>query len=243
VVFGGAIPGGKGEMTMAESGRKVQKKAEDKVKPTTPEKESWQGKKSAMTRASILEAAIECFVKSGYKNTTTSRIAEEAGVSRGAMLHHFPSRDAVIKGAVLYLQEKRLKEYKVIISELAAIPENGVTSEVVKDAIRATWKYFNLPSFFAYNELLVASRTDQDLAKIFYPQQKMFEQQFFETVKAIYPLWGNMGQALELGSDVVFLTMQGMATSFMRYHKKERVEHILEYLEKQVIDIYESKEI
>jgi hypothetical protein len=62
-------------------------------------------------------------------------------------------------------------------------------------------------------------------------------------VKAIYPLWGNMGQALELGSDVVFLTMQGMATSFMRYHKKERVEHILEYLEKQVIDIYESKEI
>jgi hypothetical protein len=37
--------------------------------------------------------------------------------------------------------------------------------------------------------------------------------------------------------------MQGMATSFMQYHKKERVEHILEYLEKQVIDIYESKEM
>ena len=118
-----------------------------------------------------------------------------------------------------------------------------MAGEVVKEAIRATWKYFNLSSFFAYNELLVASRTDQGLAKIFYPQQKMFEQQFFETVKAIYPLWGNMGQALELGSDVVFLTMQGMATSFMRYHKKERVEHILEYLEKQVIDIYESREI
>ncbi len=90
------------------------------------------------------------------------------------MLHHFPSRDAVISGAVFYLQEKRLKEYKVIISKVHAKPQNGVTSEVVKEAIRATWKYFNLPSFFAYNELLVASRTERELAKIFYPQQKMF---------------------------------------------------------------------
>jgi len=222
---------------------KIQKKVEDKVNPTTPEKASWQEQKNAMTRASILEAAIQCFVKYGYKNTTTSRIAEEAGVSRGAMFHHFPSRDEVIKGAVFYLQEKRLKEYKVIISEVHATPQNGVTSAVVKEAIRATWKHFNLPSFFAYNELFVASRTDRELAKIFYPQQKMFEQQLLETLKAIYPLWGDMGQALELGSDVVFLTMQGMATSFMRYHKKERVEHILEYLEKQVIDIYESKDM
>lgn len=220
----------------------MQSKAKQIVKKTAPEKESWQGQKSAMTRATILEAATQCFVKFGYKNTTTSRIAQEAGVSRGAMLHHFPSRDAVIKGAVLYLQEKRLEEYKATISKLHSTPENGVTSAVVRKAIRATWKYFNLPSFFAYHELLVASRTDKELAKIFYPQQKMFEKQFFETVKAIYPMWGEDDEALELGSDVVFLTMQGMATSFMQYHKKERVEHILEYLEKQVIDIYESKE-
>lgn len=220
----------------------MQDKAKQRAKTAVPEKESWQGQKSAMTRATILEAAIQCFVKFGYKNTTTSRIAEEAGVSRGAMLHHFPSRDEVIKGSVLYLQEKRLEEYKVIISKLYSTPQNGVSDTMFRKAIRATWKYFNLPSFFAYHELLVASRTDKELAKIFYPQQKMFERQFFETVKAIYPMWGEDDEILELGSDVVFLTMQGMATSFMQYHKKERVEHILEYLEKQVIDIYESKE-
>ena len=219
----------------------MQKKATAKIKPADSEQESWQVQKSAMTRATILEATIQCFVEAGYKNTTTSRIAEEAGVSRGAMLHHFPSRDAVIKGAVFYLQEKRLKEYKAIISEVRATPKNGVSSQVVREAIRATWKYFNLPSFFAYNELLVASRTNDDLAKMFYPQQKAFEQQFLVTVKAIHPLWIDKSRRLELASDVVFLTMQGMATSFMRYHKKERVEHILNYLEKQVIDIYESR--
>jgi len=219
----------------------MQDKSKQRVKTATPEKESWQRQKSAKTRAAILEAATQCFVKHGYKNTTLYRIAEEVGVSRGAMLHHFPSRDAVIKAAVLYLQEKRLEEYKVMIAKLRATPQSGVTSSVVRKAISATWEYFNLPSFFAYNELLVASRTDKELAKIFYPQQKVFERQFFETVKAIYPMWGKDDQTLELGSDVVFLTMQGMATSFMQYHKKERVECILEYLEKQVIDIYESK--
>jgi len=210
-------------------------------KPADTGKESWQEQKSAMTRATILEAAIQCFVKDGYKNTTTSRIAEEAGVSRGAMLHHFPSRDAVIKAAVLYLQEKRLEEYKGIIADVHATTGNGVTSAVVKKAIRATWEYFNLPSFFAYHELLAASRTNAELAKIFRSQQKAFERQFLETLKVIFPLWVDKGTALELGSDVVFLTMQGMATGSMRYHKKERIEHVLEYLEKQVIDIYESK--
>ena len=163
----------------------MQGKAKKKVKTSSLEKDSWQGQKSAMTRASLLEAAIQCFVKCGYKNTTTSRIAEEAGVSRGAMLHHFPSRDAVIRGAVFYLQEKRLEEYKVIMSKLHSSPQNGVSNGWVKEAIRATWKYFNLPSFFAYHELLVASRTDKELAKIFYPQQRMFEQQFGYSIPSV----------------------------------------------------------
>ena len=162
LIAGGSITGRDNKMAKAERVGTVREKAKDKVKSAASEKESWQGQKSAMTRASILEAAIQCFVKSGYKNTTTSRIAAEAGVSRGAMLHHFPSRDAVIRGAVFYLQEKRLKEYKVIISKVHATPQNGVTSAVVKEAIRATWQYFNLASFFAYNELLVASRTDPE---------------------------------------------------------------------------------
>src|SRR5210317_1423008 len=110
----------------------MQGKAKKKVKTSSLEKDSWQGQKSAMTRASLLEAAIQCFVKCGYKNTTTSRIAEEAGVSRGAMLHHFPSRDAVIRGAVFYLQEKRLEEYKVIMSKLHSSPQNGVSNGWVK---------------------------------------------------------------------------------------------------------------
>ena len=59
---------------------------------STPEPTGWQAQKSAATRNLIVEAAIRCFVDLGYAQTTTTAIAEKAGLSRGAMLHHFPSK-------------------------------------------------------------------------------------------------------------------------------------------------------
>ena len=73
---------------------------------------SWQAQKSAATRKLIIEAAIQCFVDLGYGRTTTMRIAEAAGLSRGAMLHHFPSKIDIVKAAVKELHAKRLKAFR-----------------------------------------------------------------------------------------------------------------------------------
>src|ERR1700682_1902920 len=51
-----------------------------------------QAERSATTRDALLDATIACLVEDGYANTTTSRVAERAGVSRGAHLHHFQTR-------------------------------------------------------------------------------------------------------------------------------------------------------
>lgn len=47
------------------------------------------------TRARILEAALACFLQDGYEQTTVARICERAGVSNGALFHHFSSKDAI----------------------------------------------------------------------------------------------------------------------------------------------------
>ena len=69
---------------------------------------SWQAQKSAMTRDKILDAAISCFIAEGYTNVTTAKVASTAGVSRGAMLHHFPSKTELIQATVEYLYRKRI---------------------------------------------------------------------------------------------------------------------------------------
>lgn len=65
-----------------------------------PEGPGWQQRKSAQTRVGILEAAIDRLAKHGYARTTTQMIAETAGVSRGAMLHHYPTKSELIKSII-----------------------------------------------------------------------------------------------------------------------------------------------
>jgi len=47
------------------------------------------------TRGRILEAALSCFIDSGYEQTTITRIRERSGVSNGALFHHFPTKEAI----------------------------------------------------------------------------------------------------------------------------------------------------
>ena len=74
---------------------------------------SWQAQKSAMTRDRILDAAINCFVELGYTNVTTAKVASSAGVSRGAMLHHFPSKTELIQAGRLRMSATRCRRSMV----------------------------------------------------------------------------------------------------------------------------------
>src|ERR1700746_2163134 len=65
-----------------------------------------QAERSAATREALLDATIACLVEDGYANTTTSRVAERAGVSRGAHLHHFQTRNALVAAAVARRPER-----------------------------------------------------------------------------------------------------------------------------------------
>ena len=90
--------------------------------------EGWQAEKSALTRQAILEAAVRCFVEHGYANTTTAMIADEANVSRGAMMHHFPSRSAVMTAVVGYLHARRLNEYRALMTDIDS-PDETLTRD------------------------------------------------------------------------------------------------------------------
>ena len=62
-----------------------------------------QDEKSAETRRRLLEAAICCVIEFGYANTAGSEIAERAGLSRGAQLYHFPTKEELFAKAVEHL--------------------------------------------------------------------------------------------------------------------------------------------
>src|SRR5262245_17748562 len=62
-----------------------------------------QDERSAAPRALLLDATIACLVDVGYAATTTTLIAERAGVSRGAQMHHYKTKTELVAAAVEHL--------------------------------------------------------------------------------------------------------------------------------------------
>src|ERR1700691_5052726 len=120
---------------------------------------SLQEERSAETRRRLLDATVACLFERGYAGTTTTEIASRAGVSRGAQLHHFPRKDELVVSALEYVFELRLGELSAAIG---ARP-SGRREHRLAIMIDTIWPGFKGPTFYAWLELVVASRTDPAL--------------------------------------------------------------------------------
>jgi len=199
----------------------------EKVKTESGKEIGRQAQKSASTRKVIVEAALTCITKYGYANTTTPIIAKEAGLSRGAMMHHFSNRLTVIQAAIEYLHEKRLRAFRRAVRNL---PKD---TPQLHDGLKAYWKHVTHPLYVAFHELAVASRTDKDLAKILRPAQKAFYDEWYNLSYDLFPEWKSDPAALELAMDLVNTTLEGMAIRHLSLPgDTKREERLFGYLEK-----------
>ena len=191
----------------------------------------WQARKSAATRLQILEATLRCFSKLGYFHTTTPAIAGEAGLSRGAMLHHFPSRLDVVRAAVELLHAKRLKAFRAAVAGLPAGESRPHA------ALRAHWEQLRHPLYAVFIELYVAARTDPDLAAILVPAEAAFARELRATAMEVVPEWRVADPEFEIGYDLVICALQGMALNLFRPGGLQPNDDFLRYLEQRLDEL------
>jgi len=185
-----------------------------------------QSLKSAQTRARLIDATIRCIVKVGYANTTTPQVAAEAGLSRGAMLHHFENGSALIKAAIVELHEKRLRAFR-----RAADTEN----HDVEALVRAYWRQLQKPAFIAFHELALAARTHPDLAKILQPLQVEYRERFNAQAVALFPEWQGFRDRFDVAMTLSQTMLEGMAINLVTGAMAEAmVEPMLVLLEQQI---------
>ena len=167
--------------------------------------ETWQARKGAMTRARIVDATIDCIVEFGYHKTTMARVAERANASQGAMQHHFASKLELIKAAINRLQEQRLTERG---RDLAERPY-GV--DTLAYGIEVYWDHVSRKQFTAYQELVMAARTDPELAAVLKPAYQKFIAQYRDDSAAEVPEWQANRNDFELVADLLQHLMEGLA--------------------------------
>ncbi len=129
--------------------------------------ERTQAGRSRETRRRLMEAVVGCLVERGWAGTTTSLVAERAGVSRGAMLHHFASRGELVAAAVQHVgcqAEEELLARGEVVRSVAPERRTRAVVELIAD-------FFISPVFAAALELWVAARTDEQLRAHVIPLQ------------------------------------------------------------------------
>ncbi|MEZ4390426.1 MAG: TetR/AcrR family transcriptional regulator [Polyangiales bacterium] len=88
------------------------------------------------TREAILRCALAALARSGFEGTTLQGVAAAAGLSKGAVTHHFASKDDLLDAVILRCAE-------VVAGELASAAESepspGDRLRALAHALRAAW--------------------------------------------------------------------------------------------------------
>jgi AcrR family transcriptional regulator len=113
-----------------------------------------QEERTRAMRQRLLEATVECLVEYGWSGTSTTMVSQRAGVSRGAQLHHFPTKNDLVLAAVEHLTELRGEELRAAAQQL---PSGKRRTRAVLEMFA---DHFTSPVFTAALEVWVAARTD-----------------------------------------------------------------------------------
>jgi AcrR family transcriptional regulator len=179
-----------------------------------------RAERTATSRARILDAAVACLVESGYSGATTLRIQARAGVSRGRLLHHFPSRDQLLVAASRHLATERLRRTGERTDGLG-----GLTgADRLDRAIELMWDTFAEPHFWAAVELWTAARTNEDLRAALLPEEREVGvairagmDRFYGPELVAHPRYPQV-------RDLLFTSMRGVGLTYALEHRDPRTE-------------------
>jgi AcrR family transcriptional regulator len=166
-----------------------------------------QAERSAATRARLLDATIECLHDLGYARTSTPEIARRAGLSRGAQLHHFPTKAELVTSAVEHLFARRRTEF------LRAFRDRPAGQDPVEAAIDILWSMVSGPTFYVWLELAVAARTEMDLREPVGALTQRLTRIIEETFRELFPAPATPNAFYAVAPRFAFSLLDGLALS------------------------------
>jgi len=195
---------------------------------------SWQKRKSAEMRIVILEATVECLVSHGYAGLSTQLVTKRAGVSRGAMHHHFQSKMQLVAAVTEYIFYKRMQRFLTDFEVGVLLGDE----DVVESATEIYWQSIQTREYAAYVEIANAARTDRQLAEIFIPLSERFDRAWHEEMVRAFPQWRERLEKLQLVSDFVMSAHLGLLLNRELFGSKQRVRQVYDLITETVVRVH-----
>jgi AcrR family transcriptional regulator len=193
------------------------------------------------TRRALLDAAVESLIEVGFARTTTLEVQRRADVSRGALLHHFPSKAELLVAAVDHLAEMRARELKAFASQL---PPEGAEAEggsrraggehvVGGDArtgavLDLLWQCFSGTFFKVSMELRTAARTDPELRRVLTVAERALRDRIVAQSRTLFGRAVAEHPGLERALDLTLQLMIGAAMSSVLHGETSHLDDLIE---------------
>ena len=157
------------------------------------------------TRKKLMAATRICVAREGYAQTTISKIVKEAGVSRGAHLHHFTSKEHLIEAATEDAGHQVFRRLGLLMLNL----DNE--DDRLECLIHAVWTKVMLSTEGKLIlEFLIAARTDQNFARHFSRSFKQVRATFAVAAVHYFEAKSNSPFAPDEMFDIIIRQLHGL---------------------------------
>ncbi len=171
------------------------------------------------TRRRLLDATFACIVELGYARTSTAEVCRRANTARGTMLHHFPTKEALVLGAMDDVLQRRLAEF------IAELPDEADPAELVS----TLWRAIRGDTFNAWLELAVAARTDDALRPRWLDLVRRFDAEVTAVAGALFPAGRATPTRARYYVSFVFAVLNGLAMDRL-FKRDDEVEPVVDLL-------------
>jgi AcrR family transcriptional regulator len=187
-----------------------------------PQRPRTKAERSAATRVRLLDATIACLIELGWSGTSTTEVVRRAGVSRGAQVHHYPTKEDLVLAAVEHLCTRRMGEYRAAVERLPADERTPAAS------IDLLWSVWSGPTLEAWLEIVLACRTQPALRARFVE----FEHRFFDAALRLFqqtlPEMATDPEFSRLALRFTFCLLDGLAVARLGGIERPELDSVVE---------------
>lgn len=193
------------------------------------------------TRRALLDAAVQSLIEVGFARTTTLEVQRRADVSRGALLHHFPSKAELLVAAVDHLAEMRAREMKAFASQLpperadrgdrdaAEHAEPGPGGDPRTGAVLdLLWQCFSGTFFKVSMELRTAARTDPELRRVLTAAERSLRDRIVAQSRTLFGRGVAEHPGLERALDLTLQLMIGAAMTSVLHGQSSQLDDLID---------------
>lgn len=182
------------------------------VEPAARAPRRSQAERRTTTRLRLVDAAIDCLVELGAAGATTAEIEQRSGLSRGARLHHFPTKAALLAAAVDHLFHGLRESFDASIRAHIEHADTGAADRF-DEAFRLLWANFEDPRYGAVLELKMVARTDAALRASLEAVVRAHHEHMGRSLAVYFPVAGDTRARLDPTRvmESIHAAMEGLA--------------------------------